>query len=431
MFTYVVSFFLIVWEFLCCKLLVEVLAEKRVFRRKYMPIVFYALFIVVEYVATGVLQNALWLKIIVVIATIAIIMGTVFRLSILKALMLCVLFQGINLLSDGIVLLLMANLFPEKSPLIMSNTEGQYLVSIISKMILLLLILIIRRKIGKKTEDMLDDIEWLGFLLIPTITILAVVGISLRYNIVSGAAGDDVLLYVALGMAAMNFMVFFLLELIFKREKIIRENRVMSEKMKKETEMYYSISENLDTQRKMTHEFRNHIACIDELLRKENYTELVDYTKKLNSNLLERVDMVDTNNVIINAIINTKYREASEKGIAFILKIGDLSGLSLDDMDAVTILSNMLSNAIEACEQCEEKILKLKFVIENNETIIGVNNTIMKQPQKVGNQYVTSKRENSESHGYGINNVIEVVEKYNGRYLLEYDEKKFSFTIII
>lgn len=431
MFTYIGSLFIIVWELMCCKLLIEIFAEKRHYCQKALSFILYGGTIVVEYIATGLLQDILWLKIVVVLIGLATTMYILFNASIFKLIMIVMLFQGLNVLSDYAVLLLLAKFFPQLSQYIMTEDIGIYLISIISKIVLLFVILIIRRKVRKKTEDMLTDIEWLGLLVIPLITILSIVAIALQYNVFSGDMQDDVLLYVALGMAVMNFMVFFLLETVFKRERIIREKQIMNETMKKEMELYYSISENLDSQRQMTHEFKNYITCIVELLRNKDYTELEEYVANLNYTLTEGIDMVDTNNIIINAILNTKYREALEKGILMILKVGDLSELQLKDMDVVTILANLLSNAIEACEKCEEKMIKFKFVIEDGAAIITVKNTMEKNPWKMKNIFVTTKTQERELHGYGVKNIIEIVERYNGKYLIDYDEGMFNFTIVI
>jgi hypothetical protein len=54
---------------------------------------------------------------------------------------------------------------------------------------------------------------------------------------------------------------------------------------------------------------------------------LKKYTEKLDKDLMASTDVVDTNNIIVNAVINTKYREATEKGIVFVLVVNDLSEL--------------------------------------------------------------------------------------------------------
>ncbi len=54
-----------------------------------------------------------------------------------------------------------------------------------------------------------------------------------------------------------------------------------------------------------------------------------------------------------------------DKNIVFIFKINDLSGINVSDEDIVVILSNLLNNAIEACEKCPDKrVIKMKLVRE-------------------------------------------------------------------
>jgi sensor histidine kinase regulating citrate/malate metabolism len=37
----------------------------------------------------------------------------------------------------------------------------------------------------------------------------------------------------------------------------------------------------------------------------------------------------------------------------------------------------------------------------------------------------------TEEHGVGIKNIIEVIEKYNGSYVIKNDEGEFYFSIVI
>lgn len=205
------------------------------------------------------------------------------------------------------------------------------LISLVCKMMLLCVVLFLKRVLGHKQGDMLTDMEWLRLLLVPIITIASLITIDLKFNMSQELHQDDTLLYIALGLAGMNIIVFYLIHDITEREQIIREDRLFREKVKNETDMYYSISEDLDRQRKRTHEFKNQIACISSLASSEKYEELQDYIRKIDNHLKSSTDTVDTNNVIVNAILNTKYRETLEKQIVFVLKVNDLSEMVLPD----------------------------------------------------------------------------------------------------
>ncbi len=142
---------------------------------------------------------------------------------------------------------------------------------------------------------------------------------------------------IALCLAGMNIVVFYMINDILKREIKIRENEVFQLKARNQTDMYRSISENFVKQRKKTHEYKNQIMCIEPLIEMENYDELKDYVKSISGNLSTELDYIKTNNVIIDAILNSKYKETLDKGIVFIFQINDLSGIKMCDEDIVVI----------------------------------------------------------------------------------------------
>ena len=107
--------------------------------------------------------------------------------------------------------------------------------------------------------------------------------------------------------------------------------------------------------------------------------------------------------MIVNAILNTKYQEAISKHIVFVFKVNDLSRIGIDDEDLVVVLANLLNNAIEACKKCEEKkIIKFKFMVEDELIILSVKNTY-NQPLVYDNDEIrNSKTVEPEAHGVGI-----------------------------
>ena len=101
----------------------------------------------------------------------------------------------------------------------------------------------------------------------------------------------------------------------------MHENKVLQIQAKNQLEMYKSISENFDNLKRKTHEFKNQILCIESLLDKKQYSKLVEYAKTIYGSLNNEPDAINTNNVIVNAILNTKYQEANAKGIVFVFRV--------------------------------------------------------------------------------------------------------------
>ena len=168
------------------------------------------------------------------------------------------------------------------------------------------------------------------------------------------------------------------------------------------------------------------------MLGKKQYSKLEEYVKKIDSSLNSEPDAINTNNIIVNAILNTKYQEADAKGIVFVFRVNDLAGIRIEDEDVVTILANLLNNAIEACEVCEDKkVIKFKFVKEDDRIIIAVKNTYKYDVVYEDGEIKSTKTSNIEEHGVGIRNVIKIIEEYGGSYVIEDKNKEFYFSIII
>ena len=230
----------------------------------------------------------------------------------------------------------------------------------------------------------------------------------------------------------MNIVVFYLIYDILKRENKLQEERIYRIQVKNQIGMYRSISENFDKQKKMTHEYKNQIMCIDSLIKKKKYDSLESFVNKISGQISKELDFICTNNVIVDAVLNTKYQEIRDKGIVFVFKINDLSSLNISDEDVVVIMSNLLNNAIEACEKCRgDKIIKLKIVIEDNNAIISVKNTYENAVIYENGEIQTTKILDTDEHGIGIKNIAETIRKYGGSYVIQNDEREFYFSIMI
>ena len=82
--------------------------------------------------------------------------------------------------------------------------------------------------------------------------------------------------------------------------------------------MYRSISENYEIQKKKSHEFKNHILCIESLLKAHEYDKASKYVRNISNTFIGEKNVINTNHVIINAILNTKYRGRLSVRILFL-----------------------------------------------------------------------------------------------------------------
>lgn len=417
-------------EIMCCKIFYETFGKIRY--KGWINIIQFVLLLVGICFLSYSFSGSFVIRQIAIILLASILMLWHVEISLRKSLVLAILFDALLLALDYLIYLFSRWIPLDRALLGLQYVIGHNLVYLLGKIILFFLILVIRKKFGKKSMEMMSDTEWLRFLFFPVFTI-AVISVMLSvFEHVQTVEQANLLVVIAFGMVGMNIVVFYLINDIVEREIKMHENRIFQIQAKNQLEMYRSISENFDNQKRKTHEYKNQISCIESLLDKKQYSKLEEYVKKIDSSLNSEPDAINTNNVIVNAILNTKYQEADAKGIVFVFRVNDLSEIRIDDEDVVTILTNLLNNAIEACEVCEDKkVIKFKFVKEEDRIIIAVKNTYNNDVVYEDGEIKSTKTSNIEEHGVGIKNVLKIIEEYGGSYVIEDNNKEFYFSIII
>lgn len=430
MFELMQSVLLIFIEIMCCKIFYETFGEVR-YKGWINAIQFILLLSSTCFYVYIFLEHFL-IRQVAVILTFSVFMLWHVKISLKKSFVLAVLFDALLLAMDSLAFLIMSWL-----SLDMKISEQQYAIAsllayLLVKVIMFFLILVIRKQFAKKSMKKMLDTEWLRFLFFPVFTIIAISVMLSVFEYVQTIEQANLLAVIAFGMVGMNMLVFYLINDIMEREVKMHENKVFQIQAKNQLEMYRSISENFDNLKRKTHEFKNQISCIESLLDKKQYSKLEEYVKKIYGSLNNEPDAINTNNVIVNAILNTKYQEAEAKGIVFVFRVNDLSELKMKDEDVVTILANLLNNAIEACEMCEnKKVIKFKFFKEDDNIIIAVKNTFNYDIVYENGEIKSTKVSNVDEHGVGIKNVLKIIEKYGGSYVIEDKNKEFFFSIII
>ena len=393
------------------------------------------LLISIVYVCVHFLKNYTIVKLLMIMLTMLIVIRFLYEISAVKTIILTLLIQGIIGVIDYIVIMIVTARYNNIDILEDSTDLIGVLVIIASRIILFLFLIIIKRISVIKKKNVIDmsNKEWLQFLIFPIFTLITV--IVMTNSMVTSYHEDIVNVYyvIAIVLIVLNMVVFHLINEILENSQRIREADVLKQQSIGQLELYNSLRKNYDIQRKRTHEYKNQIMCIDSLLKKKNYNKLEEYINSIFDKLDGQLDMVDTNNEVVNAVINAKYYEALQNDVLFILKINDLSHIKVSDEDIVTILSNLLDNAIEAAGRCEidKRTVGIKLLYEDDVLSIAVSNSYKTEPEIMEDGYMRTIKDDKEQHGLGIRNVVATLEKYNAEYIIDYKNGEFVFSIIM
>lgn len=382
------------------------------------------------------LRNYTIIKILITIIIILLSMLYLYKISTIKALILTFFVQSIMTLIDYIIIMILAKLYGDITALESASALIGRLIIILSRLILFVGLIILSRISTKKnnsvTADMSDK-EWIQFLIFPIFTICAVM--LMTSSVIKSYHSDIIAIYyiIAIGLIVLNLVVFHLISEILENSRNMKEAEALRQQSIGQLELYNSMRENYNIQRQRTHEYKNQIVCMDMLMKKKDYSKLEDYIGNISDGLDAQLDMVDTNNDVVNAIFNAKYYEAIKNDVLVVLKINDLSDIKISDNDIVTILSNLLDNAIEAAKQCDigKRIVKIKMLYEDAVLSIAVSNSYKAEPVLTEDGYIRTTKKDREEHGWGMRNVVATLEKYNAEYIIDYKNGEFVFSIIM
>lgn len=435
MLEYITDITILIIEIVCYFTFFDIFAVKRKLSKSKIIITVFLLVLFLR-LCIHFLRNYTIIKILITIIIILLSMLYLYKISTIKALILTFFVQGILAIIDYIIIMILAKLYGDITALESASALIGRLIIILSRLILFVGLIILSRISTKKNNSVIADMsdkEWIQFLIFPIFTICAVM--LMTSSVIKSYHSDIIAIYyiIAIGLIVLNLVVFHLISEILENSRNMKEAEALRQQSIGQLELYNSMRENYNIQRQRTHEYKNQIVCMDMLMKKKDYSKLEDYIGNISDGLDAQLDMVDTNNDVVNAIFNAKYYEAIKNDVLVVLKINDLSDIKISDNDIVTILSNLLDNAIEAAKQCDigKRIVKIKMLYEDAVLSIAVSNSYKAEPVLTEDGYIRTTKKDREEHGWGMRNVVATLEKYNAEYIIDYKNGEFVFSIIM
>lgn len=174
------------------------------------------------------------------------------------------------------------------------------------------------------------------------------------------------------------------------------------------------------------HDFKNHLLVLSDYCDRGEIKKASKYLKDLQEPIGKVRHWVKLGDEVLDIILNYKLENAAEKGIAINADIAPLEGVDIEAHDLCSIISNLLDNAIEACERLSSEERWIHITIKNLEDVIVI---------KVANSYCPEgklakpEKGKSKLHGYGQQAVKDKVKKYGGNVKYIIDEKSYQVII--
>lgn len=315
-----------------------------------------------------------------------------------------------------------------------SNSQNTFLLmNSISHLVLLILVkiyqLVIRNKAKRSNRNYLNLRMYVQISVIPVMTIIM---IHLLHSNMIAVDGHTVV-KITLLLLAMNIIYYYLYEKLLISADAEADRSVLQNQMTYYGNQYELMKQNIDDVRRIRHDLKHQLIYIKAKLQSSPETVMIQLENEI-TELIGKVDhnsfIAYTNNFSFDVMLNYKRNVAKEKQI-FMEIISEVNAKQLKDENKIlTILGNLLDNAIESYndEKSEQKQVIVKIYEETHNFYIKISNPYAHQLKKSGTTFLTTK-ECDELHGFGLKSVKKLVEELNGH--LRMNQIDYIFTVEI
>lgn len=215
---------------------------------------------------------------------------------------------------------------------------------------------------------------------------------------------------------------------MFEKEKTVYAQQM--DIVSRSTEEQKKIMENFYEEK---HNLINELIALKNSVENSNSINVIENINRIINVCDINEEFCNCGNNVVDALINFKYAVAKEQGINFNLKIFIPEILPINQCDIGIVLGNAIDNAIEAVKKCEltEKVIYISMGIKKEALVLIVKNPYEHCIKKDKNGNLLSTKEEVSRHGYGVNSIKRVVDRYNGEVFIDTQNNIFSITVIM
>lgn len=325
------------------------------------------------------------------------------------------------LISDILLFMIFINVVNEN--ILQKNSFFDIYVVFIVNMIRYLFVLIVINFYKIRIEKNIPLIFSLPIALIAVISMVITINMFLVIN-----GNNYKFIYINITLI---FIVCIVSIYIFNKMVNVMSENARQKILIKQSEYYEKKIEadrkNINDTRKIKHDMKNHMYAIKNMAKNNMSKDIITYTNDILGKIEGEKVYINTGNYLIDGMLNVKFEEVKNQGIDFKYDVKIPEGIKLPEFEVITILGNLLDNAIEGVKSIKDnRYIEVFISYKDSNLLIKIVNTFDGLVIKDNKGFV-SRKEEKTYHGIGLENVREQVEKSNG--YMNIDTGNCMFTV--
>lgn len=303
--------------------------------------------------------------------------------------------------------------------------------SMISGKMFLILALFLYRTLKIKLNIEINK-KTFSYIIIPIVANIASFFIIFKYifNSKSGSGmHNSQFVMISVVLLISSIILILIAKKLQQYNTLMVENNMIKNILKSESEYYEDIEKKYLKTRLLSHDMKNHLLCINAMIKKG--IDVTSYLDNLQGEIHSNDLFFNTGNFILDSILSEKKEICDKNDIELRTGINFSHCEAIELVDVCHIFSNILDNAIEACNKIDNgnREICIKGDVMQNFYLIRVENTKVNEIITKNGDIVTDKI--GPFHGFGIRSIKNSVNKYGGNVVIEYDDNKFVVKIAI
>ncbi len=281
-----------------------------------------------------------------------------------------------------------------------------------------------RHKINSKAKLPLQ--YWITFFIAPFLIIACSEWFSQNYARIRNSAA--LIPYLSLTFALL--LTYYLSYLLIHNYEELMDSSFLKQKFELQTDYLRQSSSIIHQVRKERHELKNIYFYLQSLVKEKKYDELEHFLNQEIEHKFELMEEFHTGNRLVDYILTQKVNEARSTGIHVMTNVLLPGSLNIQEQDLCALLLNLIDNAIEASKKEEQGDIHITIGIVKKYLSVQIKNK-SSVDVLVHNPTLKTIKSDSIYHGFGLQIIRQIVQKYNGIFDASMESGYFCISVML
>ncbi|WP_417030048.1 sensor histidine kinase [Blautia hydrogenotrophica] len=209
-------------------------------------------------------------------------------------------------------------------------------------------------------------------------------------------------------------------------DALVKKKR-LEEQQELQKKHYAILMEQEKAMRKLRHDIANHLMTMGLLVGQDDVRAKA-YLDELSTRFQESKIVRFCDNQIADIVLCSKSAEAAVRKIRFTVTAKVSENISMNDLDFMSLLSNLLDNALEAAAQSEERFVDVFLREQAGVLALKIKNSISSGTNP---DLSRTTKKNLKEHGLGVEIVKGICRQYEGEFLTSREERVFETGVLL